>query len=271
MAFTTEAPYYASRTSPAGRAAPWWHGPPVLLPCAVFGGRACLHHHPLPVAIFSSRYRHFAQAMALPRWVCAAHVDSGAMLMAAAQFRHENPHAWRDMQVEGHITKVVHCGVPAGSQRVDETDTWCRIIKCPHSTDGRCARCKKARAGYTFRWLSPYWAAAYERNRRPRSWGLGDSEALPGFGENFTGNSMNCFGRLPPVQNGPLGLRAAALALLFLVKLRRHLWKRHMYEASHGIDGLDVLGRNQKMCWLRDRAPPGLLPSSDSDDSDGLA
>ena len=33
--------------------------------------------------------------------VCAAHVDSGAMLMAAVEFRHENPHAWYDMQVEG--------------------------------------------------------------------------------------------------------------------------------------------------------------------------
>ena len=102
------------------------------------------------------------------------------------------------------------------------------------------------------------------------SWGLRDSEALPGFGENFTGNYMNCYGRIPLYKMASR-LRAAALALLWLVKLRRRLWKRHMYETSHGIGGLDLLERHQKICWLRANAPPGLLPSSDSDDSDGLA
>ena len=136
--------------------------------------------------------------------------------------------------------------------------------------DDRCARCKAARAGYTVRWLSPYWADAYERYRSPMSWGLGDSEALPGFGENFTGNYMNCDGHIPPYKMA-LRLCAAALALLWLVKLRRRLWKRHLFEASHGIGGLDLLERHQKICWLRANAPPGLLPSSDSDDSDGLA
>ena len=192
------------------------------------------------------------------------------MLMAAEEFRHENPHAWDDMQVEGHLTKVVHCGFSAGFKCVDESDTWCRIIKCPHSMDGRCARCNEARAGYTFRWLSPYWADAYERYRSPMSWGLGDSEALPGFGENFTGNYMNCDGQILPYKMA-LRLCAAALALLWLVKLRRRLWKRHWFEARHGIGCSDPLENHQRYCWLRAIAPPGLqhlLPSSDSDDSD---
>ena len=119
------------------------------------------------------------------------------MLMAAEEFRHKNPHAWDDMQVEGHLTKVVHCGFPAGFKCVDESNTWCRIIQCPHSIDGRCARCSEGRAGYTFRWLSPYWADAYERYRSPMSWGPGDSEAPQEFEANFTGNSMNCYGQIP--------------------------------------------------------------------------
>ena len=68
---------------------------------------------------------------------------------------------------------------------------------------------QKVCPGYTFRWLSAYWAEAYEQNRDPMSWGLRDSEALPGFGENFTGNSMDCYGRIPLYKMAK-GLRAAA-------------------------------------------------------------
>ena len=71
-----------------------------------------------------------------------------------------------------------------------------------------------------------------------------------------------------------LRLRAAALALLWLVKLRRHLWKRHWLESRDALvspDPATQLAQMQRYWYFLAIAPDGmqhLLPSPDSDDSD---
>ena len=69
-------------------------------------------------------------------------------------------------------------------------------------------------------------------------------------------------------------VRTAALALLFLVKLRRQLWRRHWLAVRDAPVDRDPIVRQaqlQRYCYLLAIAPAGvdyLLPSPDSDDSD---
>ena len=71
-----------------------------------------------------------------------------------------------------------------------------------------------------------------------------------------------------------LRLREAALALLWLVKLRRRLWKRYYLESRDALVSPDPVTQQAQMeryCYLKAIAPSGmehLLPSPDSDDSD---
>ena len=142
--------------------------------------------------------------MALPRWVMAPHVDSYAMLSAAAWFRETHTEKWNEMELEGQLTKVTHLDLPPWFPvtRLDTTDDWTKLVTCPHAEDGRCKRCAVGRSGYTFRWLSPYWVDEYDRRRGLYSWSPGDDEYSKNvhLGPTFTGKPMDAIGQILDTQ-----------------------------------------------------------------------
>ena len=105
--------------------------------------------------------------MSSPRWVERVDVDSAAMLEAAAAFRVNNRELWGKLGLEGQLTKVVHCRQP---NLEDSTDEWTKSVDCPEVTSGKCLRCQDKRPGYTFRWLSAYWAKEYTERAMPFAW-----------------------------------------------------------------------------------------------------
>ena len=132
--------------------------------------------------------------MAAPRWIMAAHVDSAAMIKAVEEFRCNNHAVWAQLELEGQLTKVIHCKpeLIGSAQDLDTSNQWTKLITCPHESDGRCRRCAEGRSGYTFRWLSPLWADAYVKKRAPGSWAVGDPEHhnTVYLGQEFAGNLM---------------------------------------------------------------------------------
>ena len=143
----------------------------------------------------------------------AAHVDSAAMIQAVEEFRCNNPAMWAQLGLEGQLTKVIHCRteIIGSEQDLDTSNQWTKLITCPHESDGRCRRCAEGRSGYTFRWLSPFWADAYDRLRAKGSWAVGDPEhhSTVYLGQEFTGNLMLATGRITASSHSGLAEAAA--------------------------------------------------------------
>ena len=128
-----------------------------------------------------------------PRWIRSPSVDSPAMLSAVMEFRQKNREVWNRLGLEGELTIVNHL------ESSTMGDKFLQDVDCPGTLEGWCARCAQGRSGYTFRWSSPLWADAYDRIRRPDSWGHGDPEGIieaTPYDPMFTGNLIDCKGVL---------------------------------------------------------------------------
>ena len=110
--------------------------------------------------------------MACPRWVLAPHVDSTAMLSAVLWFKTKDPDTWQALDLQDHLNLVEHAIPSIGTTtRVDGIPA----VMCPLAKD-QCWRCSRGRSGYTFRWLSVFWASKYNELRQRNAWAPGDQE-----------------------------------------------------------------------------------------------
>ena len=111
--------------------------------------------------------------MALARWIMAPHVDSAAMLSAFLHWKSNHPEEW--LALGSALTIVEHPEEPPG--QAGENLSFLTHYEC--ANPGVCNRCLSRRMGYTFRWLGPQWADAYERTKSPGSWSCTDPEGYP--------------------------------------------------------------------------------------------
>ena len=131
--------------------------------------------------------------MAHPRWIMAANVDSTAMLSAAMEFYGKFPQLWENMGMDNHLTIIQHYPYLASNIEILPSTP----IRCPGAKTW-CKRCLEERGGYTFRWLSPWWADTYSRLAQPECWRPGDKEGVSAemCGLLFTGNLIHYDGEL---------------------------------------------------------------------------
>ena len=95
------------------------------------------------------------------------------MLAAASYSLHKDKLVWEHIGTWGHLPLTLHRCIHTGDDDV-LTPPGFYTVRC---TDGLiCARCTSGQGGYTFRWFSPLWSAAYIAGARPGAWLPGKSE-----------------------------------------------------------------------------------------------